>query len=417
MKNKKLKLTQNYPLESILFFFFILLPISFLLGNFAINFLIININLILLVGFLTKKFEYFLINKNIFYLLLFLFFSYFLNLIFSNNFFLTFPRVAKFILIIGLILSFKQIQISYTQKQINNIFKFWSFIFIIVVIDIIFELIFKKNILGFSSIMPGRVASFAGTELNIGHYFSAFSLLFLSYFFSKQKNFSLNLLISILLISLSFLIGERSNFIKTLLIVTIFVFFVYEIKLHIKLLSLTAITAIIILILNINPNYKLRYVDQFTNVIFKSGINYYFNNTVYGAHYNVAKEIFKDNPFFGAGIKNFRIESVDKKYDNLNHSVNDYRANTHPHQIHYELLAETGIIGYLSFAIFIIFSIYLGIKNYLRNKNFYQLSGILYVVISLLPILPTGSFFSTYSSSIFWVNYAIMVGYINNNSK
>ena len=121
--------------------------------------------------------------------------------------------------------------------------------------------------------------------------------------------------------------------------------------------------------------------------------------------------------FFGAGIKNFRIESSSKKYENLDHPYNDIRANTHPHQIHYEFLSETGLFGYISFVIFIFFSFYLTLKNYVKNKNLYQFSAFLYVLISLLPLLPSGSFFSTYTSSLFWLNYAVMVSYINNKIR
>jgi hypothetical protein len=47
---------------------------------------------------------------------------------------------------------------------------------LIVIFDIIFELIFKSNILGLKSFMPGRIASFAGHELNIGIFFLHFAL-------------------------------------------------------------------------------------------------------------------------------------------------------------------------------------------------------------------------------------------------
>jgi len=76
-------------------------------------------------------------------------------------------------------------------------------------------------------------------------------------------------------------------------------------------------------------------------------------------------------------------------------------------------LSETGIFGYLSFLIFLLLSLYLGIKSYLKTKNLYQLSGIIFIITSLLPILPSGSFLSTFSSGIFWINFAIMCGYIN----
>jgi O-antigen ligase len=400
------------PFDNLLFFFFSIYPITFLLGNFAINLFLFIFNFILILGFFRNYYNFKVLNRHILYLLSFLFLSFVINLIFSNNFNLSYPRVLKFILIIGSIISFKQLLLGFKSAEINKLYKIWSIIFVIVVFDIVFELIFKSNIIGLESFMPGRVASFSGKELNIGHFFSAFCLIFMSFIYINFKNISINLIIGILLIAISFLIGERSNFVKTLLIISAFIFLIHEIKVKFKILSLTSLIIFFMILLILNPAYKLRYFDQFTKVLTKEGINYYFDNTVYGAHYNVAKEIFKDNKVFGAGIKNFRIESFSKKYSNLDHKQNDRRANTHPHQIHYEFLSETGLLGYLSFIFFICFSLYLAIKTYFQNRNLFQLSAIFYVLISLLPLLPSGSFFSTYTSSLFWLNYAIMVGYI-----
>ena len=169
--------------------------------------------------------------------------------------------------------------------------------------------------------------------------------------------------------------------------------------------------------LSLNENYKLRYFSQVQKVLNKNGINLYLENSVYGAHYNVAKEIFKDNPVFGVGIKNFRVESFSDKYHNLDHKFNDRRGNTHPHQLHYELLSETGLFGYLSFMIFIFISFYLFFKSYRKKKNVYQFSGMLFVLINLVPLLPSGSFFSTYSAGLFWINYSIMIGYLSKDTK
>ena len=90
-------------------------------------------------------------------------------------------------------------------------------------------------------------------------------------------------------------------------------------------------------------------------------------------------------------------------------NATDSKQSTHPHQIHLEFLSETGIFGYLSFAIFIIFSSAIAIKNYTKHKNIYQLASILFILTSLLPILPSGSFLSTFNSAIFWINFSVMV--------
>jgi len=255
------------------------------------------------------------------------------------------------------------------------------------------------------------------SELVVGHFFSAFCLIVLSYIHLNYKNKSINIFIALFFILISFLIGERSNFIKTIIIITLFIFFIYDIKLKFKLLSISIIFLLFFSVLSLNENYKLRYFSQVQKVLNKNGINLYLENSVYGAHYNVAKEIFKDNPVFGVGIKNFRVESFSDKYHNLDHKFNDRRGNTHPHQLHYELLSETGLFGYLSFMIFIFISFYLFFKSYRKKKNVYQFSGMLFVLISLVPLLPSGSFFSTYSAGLFWINYSIMIGYLSKDTK
>ena len=85
------------------------------------------------------------------------------------------------------------------------------------------------------------------------------------------------------------------------------------------------ISAIATLTLNLNENYKERYYTQFTKVILNDGLNQYLDKSHYGAHYKVAYEIFKDNPYFGVGIKNFRIESFSERYENLDHSEPERR--------------------------------------------------------------------------------------------
>ena len=415
---KEIILSQNKSsLEKLLFFFFGIYPISFLIGNFIINLFLVIFFFLFFIGLIFKKFKIHNQNKILIYSLIFLFASLVINLIFSKNFDLTLPRVLKFILIIGSILSFKQLVISFNKKELNSLYKIWIIIFFIVIIDLIFEIIFKSNIIGLSSKIPGRLSSFTGKEMIIGHYFSAFCLIAMSYIHLNFKKISIGFFVGLFFIVLSFLIGERSNFFKTLIVITAFIFFIYEIKLKYKILSFSIIILLFVSIINFNEDYKNRYFKQFSKVLAKNGMSFYLENSIYGAHYNVAKEIFKDNPIFGVGIKNFRIESFSNKYDNLNHKYNKQRGNTHPHQIHYELLSETGLVGYLSFMIFILISLYFFFKSYKKNRNIYQFSGMLFVLINLVPLLPSGSFFSTYSAGLFWINYSIMYGYMSNEVK
>ena len=166
------------------------------------------------------------------------------------------------------------------------------------------------------------------------------------------------------------------------------------------------------LFISLNEETKYRYYLQIKPLYAKDGLNNFLKQSQYGAHYNAAFKIFKEYPVFGAGIKNYRLESSKEKYRNEDYSKTDFRWASHPHQIHFEFLSETGLFGYISFLIFIITSVYLSTKSYLKNKNLFQLTSIIYIVVFLIPFLPSGSFFSTYFSSLFWINYAIMMSYI-----
>ena len=408
-----LKSKNNF--ENILIFFFSIFPLAFLIGNSVINFFIIIIPIFFFILTLKKKIKFNFQNK-IFLIMLLFWFSLIVNLFFSQNQSLSIPRVIKIFFIIFLVSAFKYIVFLNENKYLNNIYKIWSIIFFVVLIDLIFEFMVGFNILGFKSNIPGRLASFTGNELVIGNFFSAFCLIFLSYISIKYpKKNNIIIFLSLVLIFVSFLIGERANFIRTFLMISLFFIFVVDYKYKTKLLFIFVIFRLIpLLITNLKDDniYKYRYLNSINNLFQKNGISTYLNNSQYGAHYDVAYKIFKENKLFGVGIKNFRKESFKSKYENPEHKFKHWKGATHPHQIHLEFLSETGLFGYSIFLIFIILSIFLSIKSNLKNKNVFQFSGILFVIFSLLPLIPTGSFFSTYSSGLFWINYSLMVGYI-----
>ena len=403
-------MSKNFLSKYFLFPLLAFYPISILMGNFSINLNIFLISFFFILGFFLKKFDFKNQNLNIILVLFFLS-TLIVNLYFSKDLNLSYPRVVKIFFILFFISAFVWVVNNFEKKDLNLLFKFWSLIFIFIIFDLIIELISGKNILGYTSIYPGkRLASFTGKESVIGNYYLGFVLIFLSIARLYIKNKYLNLILVLFLILISFLIGERSNFIRTLIICVSYAFIIHETKIWIKILSFVFLVISFIAILNFNQSYKTRYYNEIA-LIFKNGLPAYLENTNYGAHRNVAYEIFKDNPIFGVGIKNFRVESANPKYDNLNHKQNHLRVSTHPHELYYEFISETGIFGLLGFIIFIFLSLYFSIKNYFKYQNIFQLSAILFIISAILPILPTGSFLSTYSSSIFWLNYAIMMGY------
>ena len=397
------------PIEIAGFVLLALYPVAIISGNLLINVFIFLFSISFFLN-LRKEKDFF--KNNVFYLLSFFFLSLLLNLFFSLYFEHSVIKVAKVLFIIFFVLEIKRILNSDNKKYIQYVYLAWFIIFLVLSIDVVFEIIFGFNTIGNKSYMPGRISSFFGDELVVGAFYHGFVLFFLSYLMVKKVKNNAMILFIIAVLIISFLIGERSNFIKIFISVIIFSYIVLRIDFKIKIISSLVIILSLIGIINFNENYKYRYYEQIKYLFSINGYSKYLKQSRYGAHQNAALKIFQEHKFFGVGIRNFRIESSKKKYENKEYEKTDYRHSTHPHQIHYEILSETGLIGYLSFLIFILISLYLSIKSYMNTKNLFQLSGIIFIVTSLIPILPSGSFWTTFTSGIFWLNYAVMASYI-----
>ena len=391
------------------YFFIIFFPIALISGSLISNLFVVTISIIFIIELLKKKKFYLLYQTNFFFLILIYIYLVLNSFLVANN-------NESIIRAIGFIrFVFFAYALSYYFSIFKNeIIKFWSLIFLIVTGDIIFEYSFGYNILGLSANYPGRVASFTGDELKIGAYYHGFFLICLSFFLQKQSKAFL-IFFSLFVIT-SFLIGERSNFIKIIIISILYLIFFHKETIKRKIIFSFFIILIIFSALNTNPLLK----GKFTHHIFDNFIETTFNNSKFDlkilirnnqhfGHYNTAFNIFKDKPIFGSGVKTFRYESYKKKYNDI---PNLNSGSTHPHQFHFELLSELGIIGYLLILINLISVL---IKQKKINENVLKIAGILYLISVLIPILPSGSFFTSYTASLFWLNYSFLLRLEKNN--
>ena len=191
-------------------------PISFLLGSLLINLNTILISLIFIIFGFQKKYLHIFRDK-FFILLVLLWSSFLINLFFSTNFENSLSRVLGFFRFILLALSFKIFFENSSNKLKQFVFSMWIIVFIIISFDLIFEYMVGNNILGFKSPMPGRLSSFLNQELKIGHLYSAIFLVCSANILIFTKNNNYFFIFLFLSIIVSLLIGERSNFIRVLL--------------------------------------------------------------------------------------------------------------------------------------------------------------------------------------------------------
>jgi len=384
------------------------LPVSLLLGS-----TIINLNILLIISFFlidcykSKNF-YFLKEKNFYFLIVF-------NLYLILNSLITNIDTDSLIRAIGFLRFLVLAYAIHYYLSINNneyekvIFKVWAFIFIIVTIDLIFEHIFGYNTLKFKSPYYGRLAGFTGDELKIGGYYFAFILS--STIFFKKINIKTYYVFFLIFLVTSLLIGERANFIKILFISIIFFLLTSNISMHKKIISTCVLVVLTSFFIYSNDILKNKFIDSTINLF---TIEFSPKKSKHICHYNTAIKIFKNNPIIGIGLKKYRLESWKDKYA---HPIDDEKwyacGSTHPHQIHFEILSELGIIGYFLFISYFIFFLFKCFKKFRKNNNEYAFGATLFIFASILPLIPSGSAFTTYTATLFWINYSIALKNLN----
>jgi len=450
---------KNKILYNYFFILFSIIPISIIVGSAASSINIIIIVLSFLIhAFYLKDWKW-LKNKNIrLFLILYLYLIF--NSFISLDFNIGINRNFGFILYIIFFAAFNHFFLNY--KKFDRIFLVWFIIIAIVAIDIYLEVFTGKSVTGYYSNslnIHNRVYSFFIDEAKVGGFIGCFFLILTGYFLNFYQ-FKLNkwkylvVIISIIFLLSIILTGERASAIRA--VIAFFMFFTISQSFTIKekIISLTFVIIIFgIVYSNVNfikyrysqlifeklntiehiinyvkkMNYKKLKVQNLNNITpveieaFKRSIgSNYFELYISGL------KVFVHYPIFGVGNKNYRVVTCTKylkdevgtvyyQFYKSNESEipelfnSNYICNTHPHQIYFEFLAEHGIVGTL-ILLFVFFKlIYHAYKEIIFNKNNLQLGAFLYVFFIFLPLLPGGSFFNNYVSTLFWINLSIML--------
>ena len=387
-----------------------LLPFALVVGTMISELLMLTIIFFFLSEILIKKkFEFF--KDDIFLFLCVIWIYLLLNLINSTNFEHSLLRSIFFIRFPLLVIAIN----FFLKKNSYNfdlIFKLWGITLAIVIIDLYFQAIFGFNTIGFKSPWPTRLSGFLKDELKIAHILIGFVMPTICFYIPKTKNKIYILVLIFLYILILLLINERSNALKGFIVVFGLFIFYEKFNFKKKIFSIAMIVLTITLILSFNKNINQRFVTEIINMDLKEKTLFnYIKYSNYGPHYLASLKIFKKYPIFGSGIKTFRIEcnNIDiKNYYTTTDLIYNNKCNTHPHQIYFEILSELGLIGFLLFFSFFFYLIYKSIRFYLNNKNKILLSSLLFIFAQIIPLLPSGSFFTNFGATIFWINVSII---------
>ena len=324
-----------------------------------------------------------------------------------------------------------------------NLVKKIFFINSIILIFLIFEVYLQRSIgyeiLGYSIHPYNRVTGPYGEELVIGTlilyigFHSFFYFLINKKFKSKTNEFLYFITFFNLYFFSIYLTGERMNFLISLLVITLMIIILYKHRL--KLFLSTFMFFILIFLtfhfnLPVSDKYKtfvdlirlkdkIIQIDSSKNIINKKEDNleikiednektYFHVLDAHLLHFSVAKEIWKDNKFFGAGLRSF--QRICGNYDYLETFNENKSCSTHPHNFILELLAETGLLGIGIFIFLIIYILKKNSKKLLQiikrpENNLIIISFFIIFIALIWPLKTSGRLFSNFYGTIFWFNF------------
>ena len=396
---------------SILCFF----PIFLIIGTAISEIGVITLCIVFILEFFFKKENIF--NNKLTYFFLCLYLCLLINLIFSLNVSNSILRNLFFLKYIIFVLGL----INFLPKKkyrFGLIFKSWLMIIFVFSLDLFVQLLFGTNIIGIES--PHRyhrTSGFMGEELKAGSLILAVSFISSCFIISntKYKNIGLALLIFFLLSI--FISGDRSNFIKSLMVLIYLFLFLKKEDIKRLIPWIGGLVLIVATVLNNYPPFKERYINKIFQDLSSNNFNVikFIDNTEYGKIYSTSIKVFEKFKVFGIGNKNFRMICDDdfKKNFALENEIDEkqLRCNTHPHQIYLEILSEHGMFGFIFLFIFLFLFLKSNLKKLLKKKNLLLNCLFITLLINFIPIIPSGSFFTSFNATLFWINFSLFYSY------
>jgi O-antigen ligase len=239
-----------------------------------------------------------------------------------------------------------------------------------------------------------------------------FPLLFALFLIKKKQKFEIYFIgvLFILVDVLIFMSGERSAFFFLNLSTVFIVILIKEYQKFRLITFIIAITCIFILSLNSTKLNERMFKGPAQDMgIIKSSKETVIFSVGHDSLIRTAYNIFKDQPIFGHGPKMFRIICKNEKY-----ATGVTPCGTHPHNFYVQLLAETGIIGFLFLFSALLYVIYIALRQFKsiifkQKKPFtdYQVCLLAGILITVWPLTTNGNFFNNWLMIV----YSLPVGF------
>lgn len=308
---------------------------------------------------------------------------------------------------------FFSLSICYFVNKYPLIVKYLAFsiltTIIIIIIDGSFEYFRGISLFGVKS-AETRLFSLFIDEPIVGRYISSATMLFVClmiYFYGYDNNKIILLIFSILMLGevFTFMSGERSAF--GMIVAFSIGGLVLISKRRVERLFFITITIVSVLLLSFFQDRTGDRIAQTFSEVQNRDFVAIASSPIHEQHYSSAILMFKENPLWGIGSNLFRHACSNERF-----ITGPQSCTTHPHHYYIQILAENGLIGFITFFLVFIMITYklslhfVGIlfkKEKIKiNDNYLPLYIFLFVIIT--PFLPHGSFYNN------WTNVPIFIG-------
>lgn len=402
---EKLKKFSFY--EWILFLF----PLSLILGSTFVNIFLISISFFFIYEIIKNKLFYKINTPWVNFYFIFIFYN-FCRGFFANNFVWAVQssfsqlRFLFFALFIYLFIKKKQ--------NVEIMMVGWLILLLFVCFNSFYTLFFLKDIFGHPASVGWPVNTIRLTlpfdkRLVVGAFVFYLSTPIIAYYFNKLNKFT---------------------FLKKILVILIYFFMLFTVIFSGERLSLFSFVGASFLILIYFLDFKKKFIFFFLIIFLLIGtylktdqlklrindslhILSNFYDSSYGRLYESSYLLFKKNYFFGVGFKNYRVV-CDQQTDPRPESVFQF-CSTHPHNFYLELLVESGLVGFIFFAISFFYLFIYILKEIKNNKLDFKkyfpiiFGNLLIIAMYLWPVKTSGSFFTTWNGSFFWLSLGIIL--------
>lgn len=302
--------------------------------------------------------------------------------------------IKYFLFLVGFVIVVKN-----KPNFLKKFTKIFLILYFIVTIDALIQFLFGVNIIGYSAaeIENNRISGFFGDELILGSFIARLTFLLIALLLLANIKIEKKYIIFIIILSFitTLISGERTALALNILSIIFYFILTNSIGIKFKFLILIIISSIFLGSIQYSGKIKHRMDMTFKDLSTSKNILMFSEG--HGNHFQTAINLFMNNKIFGHGANVFRKKCSDEKF-----LVKPYGCSTHPHNMYLQLLAETGLIGFL-FIFFLFFQICkYSIKHFYRKyfkKEFFlyefEIALLTAMLVNFWPIIPTGNFFSS----------------------